>query len=65
MSLPPLQFLHVIRHLKTTPRTGWVNHSVPNPGARVYLPVLTRREYIGPHVSYGSHNHDHAYAGKC
>ena len=31
MSSPPLSFLHVIRNLKTTPRTGWVNHHVPNP----------------------------------
>jgi hypothetical protein len=32
MSFSPRLFLHIIRNLKTTPRTGWVNHSIPNPG---------------------------------
>ena len=31
MSYTPLSFLHLLRNLKTTPRTGWVNHRVPNP----------------------------------
>ncbi|GAO47379.1 metal dependent phosphohydrolase [Saitoella complicata NRRL Y-17804] len=27
----PLAYFHLLTRLKTTPRTGWVNHNVPNP----------------------------------
>lgn len=51
MSLPPLSFLHVIRNLKVTPRTGWVNHSVPNPGNfHVLLVCCSRTESISDHM---------------